>query len=101
MSVNGDPLGGCDHPGCVSSDVEQHARDACATVLGDAQLVRVCEQTSAGPIPDFQSPRHTVEVKALTSPAPARKCAARGFCRRRTRGLARRRRTPPRSGLTL
>jgi hypothetical protein len=67
--VNDQRLQECDHPGCATSEVEQHARDACAAVLGDAELIRVCAQTSAGPIPDFQSRRYTVEVKALTSPA--------------------------------
>ena len=38
-------------------------------MLGDTELGRVCEQEAVGPRPDFQSDRHVVEVKELTSPA--------------------------------
>jgi hypothetical protein len=40
-----------------------------AGLLEDYDLVRVCERESTGQKPDFRSPRHSVEVKELASPA--------------------------------
>ncbi|MBE5477837.1 hypothetical protein E3G68_005170 [Mycobacteroides abscessus] len=59
----------CGHHGCRITSVEQRAA-AVAAVLDDPHLTRICEQDaefSGGRIPDFQSPRHVVEVKELTS----------------------------------
>lgn len=60
----------CGHPGCQITSVEQTAVAAGAAMLDDPDLTRICEQDRAftgGPIPDFHSPRHVVEVKELTS----------------------------------
>lgn len=60
---------GCGHPTCRSDDIELRVRDAAALVLEDDELTRVCAQEAAGVKPDFRSPRHSLEVKQLTSPA--------------------------------
>lgn len=60
----------CGHPGCQITSIERTAAAAAAAILGDPDLTRICEQDRAftgGPIPDFHSPRHVVEVKELTS----------------------------------
>ncbi|MCV7253396.1 hypothetical protein H7J86_14590 [Mycobacterium hackensackense] len=61
----------CGHHGCRTTPIERRAATAAATVLDDPDLTRVCDQdptfVTGGPIPDFHSPRHVVEVKELTS----------------------------------
>ncbi|WP_156035725.1 hypothetical protein [Mycobacterium sp. TKK-01-0059] len=60
----------CGHRGCRITSVERRAAAAAAAVLDDPDLTRVCDQDPAftgGPIPDFHSRRHVVEVKELTS----------------------------------
>lgn len=60
----------CGHRGCRLKPVEVRAQLAAAAALDDADLTRVCDQDPAfagGPIPDFHSRRHVVEVKELTS----------------------------------
>ncbi|MDZ4266663.1 MAG: hypothetical protein U1D00_13385 [Mycobacterium sp.] len=60
----------CGHRGCRLKPVEVRALLAAAAVLDDADLTRVCDRDPAfagGPIPDFHSPRHVMEVKEVTS----------------------------------
>jgi hypothetical protein len=57
----------CGHPACKSDDIERKARDAAAAVLGDEDLIRVCEQETPEAKPDFRSCRHALEIKELTS----------------------------------
>lgn len=63
----------CGHLGCRLKPSEVRAQLAAATVLDDPALTRICDQdptfTTGGPIPDFASQRHVVEVKELTSKA--------------------------------
>lgn len=60
----------CGHRGCRPKPSEVRALVAVAAVLADPDLTRICAQDPAfagGPMPDFHSPRHVVEVKELTS----------------------------------
>lgn len=67
--------------------MEHRAQLAAATLLDDPDLTRICEQdqasNGAGPIPDFSSRRHVVEVKELTSQALRRFNAAYDALRHR------------------
>lgn len=67
----------CGHRACGCDEIERQVRDAAAAVLGDNELMRVCEQETAGVKPDFRSSRHALEVKKLTSPALLKFFAAR------------------------
>ncbi|MEU0498011.1 hypothetical protein [Mycobacterium sp. NPDC006124] len=63
----------CGHRGCRLKRSEVRAQLVAAAVLDDPDLTRICDQdptfTTGGPIPDFASQRHVVEVKELTSQA--------------------------------
>ena len=63
----------CGHRGCRLKPSEVRAQLVAAAVLDDPDLSRICDQdpkfTTGGPIPDFASQRHVVEVKELTSTA--------------------------------
>ena len=63
----------CGHRGCQRKPSEMRAQLVAATVLDDPDLTRICDQdpkdAAGGPIPDFASQRHVVEVKELTSKA--------------------------------
>lgn len=59
----------CGHQGCKDDDFERETRAAAADILGDHDLARVCAQESPGVKPDYRSPRHSLEVKRLVSPA--------------------------------
>ena len=57
------------HLECAPNEVEESARDIVAGLLHNDELLRVCERESHRQKPDFRSPRHSLEVKELVSPA--------------------------------
>ncbi|WP_430336184.1 hypothetical protein [Rhodococcus sp. ACT016] len=58
----------CGHKKCENeSDAEKAGLAAASQVLNDSGLQRVCENEADGPVPDYRSARHTVEVKQLAS----------------------------------
>lgn len=63
----------CGHRGCRLKPSEVRAQLVAAAVLDDPDLTRICDRdpkfADGGPIPDFASQRHVVEVKELTSQA--------------------------------